>query len=152
MTGAAFARGKNDGVYRTPDDFRAAVVERFGYPVQDLACSGENQFGVLGLVERSLEADWLTMVKPSGLQWLNPPYGNIAPWARKCAESGVRVLLLVPASVGSNWFRDWVFGRARVYFLNGRLSFDGKHPYPKDLILCDYGDEPGFEIWNWRQS
>ena len=57
---------------------------------------------------------------------------------------------LVPAAVGSNWFRDYVDGKALVLLLNGRLSFDGAGPYPKDCILCLYGIEPGYEVWSWR--
>lgn len=153
-TGASFARGKNDGVYRTPDDFRAAVGDRFGWPHVDLACTVANQFGAVGIRHPtdSLAECWQDWVpEPArAYGWLNPPYGDIATWARKAAESGARVLMLVPAAVGSNWFRDYVHGHARVYALNGRLSFDGKNPYPKDCMLCDYGDEPGLEIWSWR--
>jgi hypothetical protein len=169
-TGAAFARHKNDGVYRTPDDFRAAVVARFGTPSVDLACDETNQFGTLGvgLPIDSLREDWVQwrnagakrQLGPKWYEtpvtfppmWLNPPFGAIWPWARKASESGARVLMLVPASIGSDWFRDYVFGRARVYALNGRLCFNGIDPYPKDCILCDYGDEPGLEIWTWRAT
>lgn len=149
MSGAAYRRHQNDGVYRTPDDFREAVSARFGMPVVDLACSPGNQFGRLGVYWHSLAQDWNQY---ADLLWLNPPYNNIRPWAEKCAESNANILLLVPASVGSNWFRDYVFARARVYLLNGRMSFDGKHPYPKDLILCHYGDKPGFEVWSWKKQ
>lgn len=154
-TGASFARGKNDGVYRTPDDFRAAVVARFGYPHVDLACTRENVFGREGLhtpAWDSLQVDWRDWIpyqpaRPYG--WLNPPFAHIAPWAKKAAESGARVLMLVPAAIGSNWYRDYVHKHARVYALNGRLDF-GSGPYPKDCTLCDYGDEPGLEIWSWQ--
>lgn len=152
-TGASFARGKNDGVYRTPDDFRAAVVARFGMPRIDLACDETNKFGAYGLDESldSLRLNWSDWIphNPAAYGWLNPPFERIAPWAKKAAESVERVLVLVPAAIGSNWFRDYVFGHARVYALNGRLDF-GAGPYPKDCMLCDYGDEPGLEIWSWR--
>jgi len=154
MTGARFARHRNDGVYRTPDDFRDAVGDRFGWPAIDLACDTANQFGPEGVTpaDDSLSLDWALLATVQAYGWLNPPYGDIGAWARKSAESGARVLMLVPASIGANWFRDYVWGRARVYALNGRMSFDGVNPYPKDLILCDYGDEPGLEIWTWKKN
>lgn len=86
---------------------------------------------------------------------LTPPYSNIKEWVAKCDGSLAAIALLVPASVGSNWFRDHVDGKARVFFLNGRVTFVGhKAGYPKDLILCLYGPDiaPGYEVWDWRKE
>jgi hypothetical protein len=63
--------------------------------------------------------------------------------------------MLVPAAIGSNWFRDHVDGRALVLALNGRLAFiEGKPDdlYPKDCILALYSPfvASGFEVWSWR--
>jgi hypothetical protein len=58
----------------------------------------------------------------------------------------------VSPAVGSNWWRDHVHEKTQVFFLNGRLCFDGVAPYPKDCALCAYGMEPGYECWNWRKS
>lgn len=83
------------------------------------------------------------------LCFLNPPYFNITVWAKKCAvevQLGARILLLVPASVGANWWWDWVVPYADVYSV-GRMVFDDCYdkqgklittPYPKDLFLCHY--------------
>lgn len=86
----------------------------------------------------------------SGWGWLNPPYKNIEPWAEKssaCSLSGGRIAMLVPASVGSGWFRDHVYRKALVIFLNGRVD-----PYPKDCMLCLYDDtRTGYSVWPWKQ-
>ena len=90
-----------------------------------------------------------------GLLWLNPPFGKITPWAAKChaeAAKGARIALLVPASIGSNWYRDNIHDRHRVLFLNGRIVFDGKNGFPKDCMLVIFGDEPGFDVWTWKAS
>jgi hypothetical protein len=63
-----------------------------------------------------------------------------------------RIFFLVPAGVGANWFARHVDKKALVLFLNGRLSFDGIAPYPKDCILACYGLKPGYEVWPWRDS
>ena len=107
----------------------------------------------------SLLGAWWAL--PPGLLWLNPPYANIAKWTEKCArwravEAGAaseqRIALLVPASVGSNWFAEHVDGKALVIFLRPRLTFVGHvDPYPKDLLLAIYGLPPGYECWRWRQ-
>jgi len=95
------------------------------------------------------------------LLWLNPPFSDIAPWAKKCSQEvaqGSHVLMLVPAAVGSNWFADFVFPFADVIALNGRIPFMPDKPswgYPKDCMLCDYDPirEGGdFSVWDWRAS
>lgn len=160
--------------YATPADFIAAVKARLGIEQfsHDFAADGENTKAV-SYFNAELNAFtfehwefWSLYGSPSGpltppsCGWLNPPYTDIGPWAKRCMETGAaggRMALLVPASVGSNWFRDYVDGHAHVLFLNGRLAFMPDKPtwlYPKDCMLVLYGNkvEPGCEVWNWRQT
>jgi phage N-6-adenine-methyltransferase len=156
-------RSKQD--YATPRDFLDAVKLKFGVKTWawDLAATRDNS--VCGYpnyygpdrtpveCRDSLSCDW---TKLRGDLWLNPPYADIEPWAEKCATSTVysfkpprRIFLLVPASVGSNWWADHVHGKALVVFPRPRLSFDGKAPYPKDTSLIVFGEKPGYELWRW---
>lgn len=59
--------------------------------------------------------------------FVNPPYGRaIAPWVRKCAEEsdGALVVALLPARTDTAWFHDYVYGKADIRFLRGRLRFE----------------------------
>lgn len=148
----------------TPYEFLAAVQNRFGAIVWDLAADASNHvvddWSGPGSVKQpdSLAGAWWAL--PPGLLWLNPPYANIADWAAKCARARAeghgnskthRIALLVPASVGTNWFADHVAEKALVLFLRPRLTFVGhRDPYPKDLMLAVYGERPGYECWRWR--
>lgn len=144
--------GKSKQDYATPWKFIRAVEARFGALAWDLAANADNakasEFYTEG--DNSLLQPWHRL---QGNLWLNPPFGDIAPWARKCAESrgeGRRIFLLTPASIGSCWFADYVHGRALVLGLSPRMKFEGaKDPYPKDLMLCVYGRPPGFDVWRW---
>jgi phage N-6-adenine-methyltransferase len=162
--------------YATPPEFIAAVKKRFGIAhfAWDLAATEEN--AVDGLGEKSLrcyygpdqETPWYRNALSldcswnlHGDLWLNPPYSHIEPWANKCAEStpwrhprvgNRRIFFLAPAAVGSNWFARHVDGKALVLLLNGRISFDGKAPYPKDTILACYGLKPGYAVWRWKDA
>lgn len=174
-TGASFARGSSKQDYATPWDFIDAVEKRAGQPISlDLAAHADNarvRNDFAGhwigpgskIAEDSLASDlrWAALASPPGLRkhrenfWLNPPFDTIGPWAQKCAESKIdlvraRILFLVPASVGSEWWALYVHMKSRVIFPRPRLSFDGKNPYPKDCALCVYGDVPGYECWRWR--
>lgn len=149
-TGPTINRGKGNNAASTPMVFINAVVEKFGPLAVDLAASSHNAKAPVWIDEKrnslSTDVSWSVL---QGLLWLNPPFTNVTPWARKCAEEvqlGARILLLVPASVGANWAWDWVVPYADVYSV-GRMVFDdcwdkdGKlitTVYPKDLMLCHY--------------
>jgi len=145
-------RSKQD--YGTPWPFIDAVVERFGPLAWDLAADSDNTKAAqhFDIEQDSLKQNWTAL---QGNLWLNPPFGDIGPWARKCAETrtgpgeGRRIFLLTPASIGSCWFAEHVHGKALVLGLSPRLSFDGKNSYPKDLMLSVYGRPPGFDVWRW---
>lgn len=92
-----------------------------------------------------------------GLLWLNCEFGDVPPWARRCLEEGQRganIVLLTPAMVGSNWYRDLIASRANVYLLNGRVMFDGKNVFPKDCMVSHFW--PGASgmkfVWNWKND
>ena len=151
--------GQSRQDYSTPKEFLVAVERRFGSITFDLAAHRDNHvrpkwYGPGGLAEDSLAQDWSAL---GGHLWLNPPFGDIATWARKCASTllrlGATISFLVPASVGANWFALHVWGHAHVIALNGRLSFDGKNPFPKDCILCRYhtAKVSSFGVWDWRE-
>jgi len=163
-SGASFHRGTSKQDYSTPADFRDAVVKRFGMPGWDLAASSTNYFSPAGGFfwdesDNSLVQDWYdTGALPASLLWLNPPFGSIEPWAKKCheeSEKGARILFLVPASVGSYWYSKHVHGVAeRVMFLSPRLCFDGKAPFPKDCLLALFEKSNSlktfYECWRWK--
>lgn len=151
-TGASLKRGKSETVVGTPQVFVEAVETKFGELTIDLAASPENhkRSRYFSKEDDSLAQDWENAIG-KGIGWLNPPYNNITPWAIKGDEEGKRgakILMLVPASVGSNWFRDYVHDMHRVIFLNGRIQFVGqKWGFPKDLMLVGFGMKPGYVIW-----
>jgi phage N-6-adenine-methyltransferase len=114
----------------------------------------------------------------TGWLWLNPPFRNIMPWARKCkeeAELGARIVMLVPAAVDSDWFEKHVYEKAEVRWLKSRPVFkyrytkDGpkdpktgkprylsgewnKDGYPKPCQVCVFekGRPPRLFPWDWR--
>lgn len=136
--------------------FLDAVEDRFGPIRFDLAALPENAVvpDFFTPSQDSLAQSWEAI---TGLAWLNPPFKRIAPWVRKAAmtdySGGLIVALLVPASIGSNWFADHVHGKAQVLALRPRLTFVGhKHAFPKDLCLLLYGTHTpkSFDLWKWK--
>lgn len=74
--------------------------------------------------------------------WCNPPYSNIKAWVAK-AESernreGATVVMLVPSRTDTQWFHQYVYGKAEVRFLRGRLRFGGANnnaPFPSMIVI-----------------
>lgn len=156
-TGPTVKRGQSTQDYGTPDNFIEAVVARFGPLWHDLAASSENTKAptFFDVETDSLTKPWAEMF-PEGNLWLNPPYGDIGKWAKKCRVESKRrhglIMLLVPASIGARWFCVDVKKHAMVLALTPRLTFKGcTTPYPKDCILAVFGyGFRGFDLWNWR--
>lgn len=164
----AHNRGESRQDFETPDEFLIAVLQRFKLQefAFDFAASEQNTVATCywDAQVNSLAQDaqhWADMVKqpydPDGWGWLNSPFAKLAPWVQHSYEAsqlGGKILQLVPAGVGSNWWRDWVHRKAYVIFLNGRLQFKGAPDvYPKDCALLVYdklGHAPDYEVWTWR--
>lgn len=157
VTGASMNRHASNQSYGTPFPLIRACERFFRTPiVWDLAASEANTKANFFFSEQdnSLTKEWHNLT-PDGLLWLNPPFANIEPWARKCAEEskfGARILLLTPASVGANWFAEHVHGNAYVLALNGRITFVGASDgYPKDCMISAFGlGITGFSPWKWN--
>lgn len=153
--------GKSKQDYGTPKELLDAVRHRLQIDFFniDLAASPENTVADVYFteVDNSLVQDWHVHTA-GGWGWLNPPFSNIGPWVRKAAEEALRgasVIMLVPSSVGSNWWSEFADGHCYVAHLNGRLTFVGEStPYPKDcsLLLYTPWGFKGQEVWSWRQN
>lgn len=155
--------GKSKQDYGTPDRFLEAVKRRLG--IQSFAVDfAADRVNAKAPHYFTAESDALRdgclweQYTTHGWGWCNPPFADLAPWMKKadeCKWFGGKVAMLVPASVGANWYRDYVYQSALVLALNGRLAFMPDKPnwlYPKDCILALYHRdiEPGFKVWDWR--
>lgn len=163
--------GRSRQCYVTPPEFIKAVEARFGVLDFDLAATDKNAKATSYFTKRqnALKRQWIFktwpclaadgyLQKPSWRFWLNPPYAHLSPWFKKCVDEQRRLttgsfIVLVPASVGSDWFRKYVWNVASVYFLDGRICFIPNEPYPKDLMLCIYRNrrrKVSMNIWEWQ--
>jgi phage N-6-adenine-methyltransferase len=153
MAGAAHNRGNSRQDYETPLSLIRAVESRFGSLSVDLAARPDNAKAPQFITpeQDSLKTEWPT----DRLCWLNPPFSNIAPWAKKCretADKGGRIAFLVPASVGANWYRDFIHKKDLILFLNGRVDFIAGEGYPKDCLIAMFGYPQDFDVWTWKTA
>jgi site-specific DNA-methyltransferase (adenine-specific) len=83
--------------------------------------------------DNGLVQDWV------GPVFMNPPYGReIIHWVRKAYESNQLVVALLPARTDTIWFHDWVYYKAELEFIKGRLHFNDSYesaPFPSMLAV-----------------
>lgn len=108
MTEPAQKPGRSKQDYGTPWGLIRAVEARFGKLDVDLAARADNAKAprLIGPDQDSLKVPWGPRIC-GGIGWLNPPFADIDPWAKKCGAettpmNGNRIILLTPASVGAN--------------------------------------------------
>ena len=74
----------------------------------------------------------------------NPPYGReIGKWVKKAYEEGQKentlVCLLIPARTDTKYFHNYIYNKAEIRFIKGRLHFGGKDRAPFPSMLVIYG-------------
>lgn len=72
--------------------------------------------------------------------YLNPPYGReIGKWIEKAATEPSEVtVMLIPARTDTKAWHQFIFGKAEVRFIPGRLKFGGGQwsaPFPSAVIV-----------------
>jgi site-specific DNA-methyltransferase (adenine-specific) len=89
----------------------------------------------------TIEDDGLTKSWGGEVVFCNPPYKDLKKWAKKCYEEflqGATVVMLVPARTDTMWFHDWIYHKAELRFIKGRLKYnDGKQgaPFPSMIVV-----------------
>ena len=82
-----------------------------------------------------------------GACWMNPPYGReIGKWVQKAYSEHVRwgatIVMLIPARTDTSYFHDYIYGKAEIRFLRGRLKFEDENgaamntaPFPSMVVI-----------------
>ena len=73
----------------------------------------------------------------------NPPYGRvIKDWVKKCYEESLKenttIIMLIPARTDTTYFHDYIYNKAEIRFIHGRLKFgDSKNsaPFPSMVVV-----------------
>ena len=80
----------------------------------------------------------------NGTCWCNPPYGRtIGKWVQKAYETfagGGTVVMLLPARTDTKWFHEYIYNKAEIRFIKGRLKFGNSKnaaPFPSMIVVFD---------------
>lgn len=86
------------------------------------------------------EDDGLSQSWDNETVFCNPPYGRqLRHWVQKASEAvGGVVVMLIPARTDTSYFHDYIYGKAEIRFIRGRLKFgDSKNsaPFPSMVVI-----------------
>lgn len=121
-------------MWETPQAFFRALDAEFHFTLDVCAVPENAKCRVFYTPEQDgLSQRW------EGCCWCNPPYGRaIGRWVRKAAEAECTVVMLLPARTDTAWFHDYIYDKAEIRFVRGRLKFgDGKNsaPFPSMVVI-----------------
>lgn len=86
----------------------------------------------------ALVADWGTST------FCNPPYSRVKEFVKKAsdeAKKGKTIVLLINACTDTKWFHEYIWGKAEIRFVKGRISFINpadptkKQPSPRPSMI-----------------
>lgn len=109
--------------WATPQEFYDQLNDEFHFTLDPCADESNHKCDKYYTKEQDgLSQDW------SGERvFCNPPYGRaIGDWVKKCAECACEIaVMLIPARTDTRWFHQYIYGKAEVRFIKGRLKFGG---------------------------
>ena len=139
----------NDGMFSsntpewaTPQDFYDALDAEFHFTL-DPCSTDENAKCEKHYTKAD---DGLTQDWTGETVYCNPPYGREMPkWIKKCYEhylNGGTAVMLIPARTDTKAFHEYIYGKADIRFIKGRLRFgDSKNSAPFPSMVVVYAGE-----------
>ena len=90
--------------------------------------------------ENGLLQDWSNEVV-----FCNPPYGRqIKHWVKKAYEESqkdnTKVVMLIPARTDTIYFHEYIYHKAEIRFIKGRLKFGNAKnsaPFPSMVVIFE---------------
>ena len=121
-------------LWATPQDLFNELDNEFGFTVDVCALPENAKCKQYYTPEMDgLKQEW------TGVVWCNPPYGRqIGKWVEKAAKSACRVVMLLPARTDTRWFHDYIYHKAEIRFVKGRIRFGdgtGSAPFPSMVVI-----------------
>lgn len=126
----------NSPEWATPQAFFDKLNNEFSFTL-DVAATKENAKTPRYFTR---EDDGLAQSWDNEIVWCNPPYGRtIRHWVEKASKTqGGAVVMLIPARTDTTYFHDYIYGKAEIRFVRGRLKFgDSKNsaPFPSMIVV-----------------
>ena len=128
----------NTNEWETPQDLYDKLNAEFRFTLDPCATSETAKCPkYFTKKDNGLEQSWGNEVV-----FMNPPYGReIKYWIKKAYEEslkGATVVCLIPARTDTIYWHDYIFGKAEIRFIKGRLKFSKCSygaPFPSAVVV-----------------
>ena len=128
-------------LWSTPNDFFDKLNDEFHFTL-DPCSTHENAkcYKHFTEEENGLLQDWGNEVV-----FCNPPYGRqIKDWVKKAYEESqkdnTKVVMLIPARTDTIYFHEYIYHKAEIRFIKGRLKFGNAKnsaPFPSMVVIFE---------------
>lgn len=133
MNEILFSSNKED--WETPQELFNELDQEFNFTI-DVCADNRNKKckRFYTKEENGLLQNW-----NNEIVWCNPPYGRkIGEWVKKAEESNATVVMLLPARTDTKWFHKYIYKKAEIRFIKGRLKFGNSKnsaPFPSMIAI-----------------
>lgn len=126
-------------MWATPIEFYNKLNEEFNFTLDPCATDSNHKCEKYYTEQQNgLAQSW-----EGNTVFCNPPYGRELPkWVKKAYEESLNkdttVVMLIPARTDTRYFHDYIYNKAEIRFLKGRLKFgDSKNsaPFPSMVVI-----------------
>lgn len=130
--------------WSTPQDFFDELDKEFHFDLDPCADENNHKCETYFTKEQNgLKHSWR-----GHTVFCNPPYGKeISKWVQYAYEQSrlpnTTVVMLIAARTDTRYFHEYIYGKAEVRFIKGRLKFGGSTtsaPFPSMVVIFRSGD------------
>lgn len=122
--------------WATPQEFFNMLNQEFNFTLDPCADATNAKCSKFYTVEdNGLIQSW-----DNEVVFCNPPYGReIGKWVEKASKAvGGVVVMLIPARTDTRYFHEYIYNKAEIRFLKGRLKFGNatnSAPFPSMVVV-----------------
>ena len=126
-------------MWSTPQKFYDTLNNEFNFTLDPCATKDNAKCDNFFTVDDDgLKQDW-----SGNVVFCNPPYGRaIKNWVKKSYEESLKnnttVVMLIPSRTDTIYFHEFIYGKAEIRFIKGRLKFgEAKNsaPFPSIVVI-----------------
>lgn len=123
----------NTDLWATPQSLFNELDAEFGFTLD--VCASDDNTKCANYFTK--EHDGLAQDWAGYMCWMNPPYGReIGKWVAKASRHNC--VCLLPARTDTKWFHEYIYHKAEIRFLKGRVKFGNAKcgaPFPSMVVV-----------------
>ena len=128
----------NSDEWATPQEFFNSINKEFEFDLDPCATLDNHKYDKY----YTIEEDGLSKKWGGHRVFCNPPYSQINKWVEKAfresKEDNTLVVMLIPSRTDTRYFHNFIYKRAEIRFVKGRLKFGDSNnsaPFPSMLVI-----------------